>query len=111
MSQTPPPPADDDPTEDAPASPGPWTITDVLKTAVGGVVIAWVVVGMGPNLLMANSSVAGTWGDTFGGITALFSGLACAGIIALLWLHHVELRTHRSALQHLLEELQHRENR
>ena len=48
---------------------------------------------------LEHGQVAGTWGDSFGGLTALFSGLAFWGVIAALLLQMQELRLQREEIR------------
>lgn len=49
----------------------------------------------------------GTFGDTFGGINALFSGLALGGIVTAIFMQKSELALQREELEHTRKILQH----
>jgi len=65
----------------------------------------------GGGFLILRYGLIGDWetraqaGDTFGGITSLFSGLAFAGLIVTLWMQRHELRLQRLELTETREEL------
>jgi hypothetical protein len=52
-----------------------------------------------------NIESAGVFGDSFGVLTSLFSGLAFAGIIVTVWMQRDELRLQRKELELTREEL------
>ena len=57
------------------------------------VVSVWLIVGLSvPNYLYADGNGRGTFGDQFGAVNALFSGLAFGGVIIALWLQQREIR-------------------
>jgi uncharacterized membrane protein len=56
-------------------------------------------------LLFASANVRGTFGDMFGSVNALFSGLALAGIILTILLQRQELSLQRQELKYTREEL------
>lgn len=56
-------------------------------------VVAWLGVGLVlPFLAGSSESERGIFGDQFGAVNALFSGLALGGIIIALWFQHTELK-------------------
>jgi len=65
----------------------------------------------GGGFLIIRYGLIGDWetraqaGDTFGGITSLFSGLAFAGLIVTLWMQRHELRLQRLELSETRAEL------
>jgi len=65
----------------------------------------------GGGFLIIRYALLGDWetraqaGDTFGGITSLFSGLAFAGLIVTLWMQRHELRLQRLELSETRAEL------
>ena len=72
--------------------------------SVVGVVIVWAAVGwLMPSLLRGNN--AGEFGDQFGAATALFSGLAFAGIIITIWIQGKELELQRRELELTRDEI------
>lgn len=76
---------------------------------IGATVIVFFLWGGG--FLILRYALIGDWetraqaGDTFGGITSLFSGLAFAGLIVTLWMQRHELRLQRLELIETREEL------
>ena len=76
---------------------------------IGATVIVFVLWGGG--FLIIRYALLGDWetraqaGDTFGGITSLFSGLAFAGLIVTLWMQRHELRLQRLELSETRAEL------
>jgi hypothetical protein len=65
------------------------------------VVIAWGLSG----LLLHGDEDRGTFGDMFGAVNALFSGLAFAALIFTVWMQRVELSLQRQELELTREEL------
>lgn len=65
---------------------------------VGGVAIAWVASGYVVWHQFPKMSDRGTFGDMFGSINSLFSGLAFAGLIIAILLQHKELQLQRDEL-------------
>ena len=76
---------------------------------IGSAVLVFVLWGGG--FLVLRYGLIGDWetraqaGDTFGGITSLFSGLAFAGLIVTLWMQRHELRLQRLELAETRAEL------
>jgi len=77
-----------------------WLAAAVI--IVVAIVATWAVLRM---TLFANSDEAGKFGDYFGGINALFSGLAFAGLIYTVLLQKTELALQREELRDTREEL------
>jgi len=67
-----------------------------------GVLLMWFLCGY---LLYDNTAGRGTFGDMFGAVNALFSGLAFAGIIIALFFQKKELELQRGELAQTREEL------
>lgn len=70
----------------------------------GGVVCLWVFLGNEPYRQAGSPGLdelgkAGTYGDSFGAVNALFSGLAFAGVIVALYLQTTELRLQREEME------------
>ena len=63
--------------------------------------LSWVLI----DLCISNTTNRGTFGDKFGAINALFSGLAFAGLIVTLLFQKEELKLQREELAHTREEL------
>jgi len=64
-----------------------------LIAAFAGVIVVWLVVGLAlPIYLFDNKGDRGTFGDQFGSVNALFSGLALGGVIIALWLQQREVK-------------------
>lgn len=57
------------------------------------------------SLVFFDATIRGTFGDMFGSINALFSGLALAGIIITILLQRQELELQRQELKETKEEL------
>ncbi len=77
----------------------------VLLLACLSVVVIWLVVGYLPRWINSTLEEAGQFGDTFGVVNALFSGLAFAGIIIALILQREDLQIQRQDLKLTLEEV------
>lgn len=56
-------------------------------------------------LLLTSANFRGTFGDMFGAVNSLFSGLALAGIIITILLQRQELALQRKELQYTRDEL------
>ena len=69
------------------------------------VVILWIVLGFGPVLVLKQWSHRGTYGDMFGSVNALFSGLALGGVIVAILLQSKELSLQRQELEMTRKEL------
>ena len=66
----------------------------ILAVVIISLVVGYyfiVTAGIEQNAIKSSNNV-GTFGDMFGGITALFSGLAFAGIIITVWMQAHELK-------------------
>lgn len=59
--------------------------------AVVFVILAWLVTMVAVPAFFKGPSSVNEFGDMFGAVNALFSGLALAALIATLWLQHQEL--------------------
>ncbi|MEX2323892.1 MAG: putative phage abortive infection protein [Acidimicrobiia bacterium] len=66
-------------------------VTPVAIVAFGGVMLLWIVVGFGPPLIWPGLRERALWGDAFGLVGALFSGLAFAGVVVALFFQNREL--------------------
>ena len=63
-----------------------------------GVMLAWACGGVLPHLWHSCWEGAGQFGDSFGAINALFSGLALGGVIVAIWLQSRELELQREEM-------------
>lgn len=75
-----------------------------LLLLLSAVVVIWALYAALILLLVSGMDNRGMSGDMFGGITALFSGLAFAGLIFTLFVQKKELQFQREELSHLVEE-------
>jgi hypothetical protein len=66
---------------------------------LGVVIILWLACGIGCYFLLQPPAGAGEFGDMFGAVNALFSGLAFAGLIITILLQKQELRAQREELR------------
>lgn len=78
-----------------------------LHVLIGILVVfsLWLLLGVFLPPLMSESVSAGTFGDQFGAVNALFSGLAFAGVIYAVILQSKELELQRSELEQTREVL------
>jgi hypothetical protein len=72
------------------------THTKIALFIGGGVMVLWA----GCGLLLYSLPDRGTFGDMFGAVNALFSGLAFAGVIYALLLQHEEIEQAKAAFLH-----------
>ncbi len=77
--------------------PGGWQAVGLI----GFVVLCWIGLGFYASI----QPEPGVFGDMFGFVNALFSGLAFAGLIYAIWLQRIELRLQRRELEATREEL------
>lgn len=80
-------------------------IRQLITLSVGGVTFVWLVVGLFPSWWNTDMATAGTLGDSFGAVNALFSALAFAGVILALFIQMEELREQRKVLTLQQEEM------
>jgi hypothetical protein len=85
----------DDETKIESLSSRPW----ILVTVFGAIFVAWIATPFVMLSLVNRLNEAGTLGDLFGSINALFSGLAFAGVIVAILLQKEELRFQREELK------------
>lgn len=82
-----------------------WVITRPGILIVAGLILsACVVLGLLPFAIFRDAQDAGAIGDAFGGVNALFSGLAFAGLVVTLYLQRQELELQRKELRCTLDE-------
>lgn len=74
-----------------------WLVITIIGLWAGSIILIY--------LLMGNWSDRGTFGDAFGSINALFSGLAFGGVVLAIILQTKELEYQREELQQTREEL------
>ncbi len=79
---------------------GCWIIGGVITIAV-----LWAGTGLGIYWLLPDATEHGTFGDMFGAINSLFSGLAFLGVIVAILLQKEELRLQREELEQTRAEL------
>jgi hypothetical protein len=80
-------------------------LSSFFKIAVGLVVIS-IAFPFIVNHFFSNWQTSGTFGDTFGALNALFSGLAFAGVIVTILIQKSELENQRTELQLQRTEMQ-----
>lgn len=68
------------------------------------ILLACLVLGLLPLAFVKETQDAGAIGDAFGGVNALFSGLAFAGLVVTLYLQRQELELQRNELRCTLDE-------
>ena len=73
---------------------------------IGGVIFIWSLVIWAFPYLCSNPEIRGQWGDSFGGINALFTGLAFAILIWTLHVQQEELALQRGELRGQKEQLE-----
>ncbi|MFX1563275.1 MAG: hypothetical protein ACFFDP_08200 [Promethearchaeota archaeon] len=81
----------------------------ILRTAIilfVIIILLWVASGLVTYFLLPSWQTRGTFGDMFGVVNALFSGLALAGVILAILLQRKELELQREELKLTREELQ-----
>jgi len=81
-----------------------WLSGKGLILLLLAVIVIWLLYGWGAYHFPPSSEKSGQYGDMFGGVTALFSGLAFAGLIFTLFVQKKELQYQRQELGHLVEE-------
>ena len=70
-----------------------------------GVLAGSLIIGFVPSMIFGFSETASRWGDSFGFVNAILSGLAFAAVIITLWLQKSELRLQREELEATREQL------
>lgn len=83
---------------------GFWLSAKGLSILLFAVTIVWLVFGIIFYSIPDSLEKSGQSGDMFGGVTALFSGLAFAGLIFTLFVQKQELRYQRKELSFLVNE-------
>ena len=76
-----------------------------LKKLMLFIILLWIVSTLIVKMFFGDWSKSGSFGDTFGAINSLFSGLALAGIIYTIYLQKTELSLQREELKYTREEL------
>jgi len=77
----------------------------IVGGIVGGVLILAALFGFGAWLGFRDWQQSGVFGDTFGALNAVFSGLAMGGLVLAILLQREELKTQREELRLQREEL------
>lgn len=88
-----------------------FSVIKFLRWTVGGVILAF---GAYATILIRTTwpitelsiAKAGTFGDSFGALTSLFSGLGFAGLLATIFLQREELKLNRRELEETRREIQ-----
>jgi len=70
------------------------------------IVAVWITAWWGIPQLYPKRDEAGQFGDMFGAVNALFSGMALAGVVVAIWLQSRELALQRKELRSQKEQLQ-----
>jgi hypothetical protein len=83
---------------------GFWLSLGGLVLLLLTVFVVWLTYGIAAYTMPETLEKSGQTGDMFGGITALFSGLAFAGLVFTLFVQKKELQYQREELGHLVEE-------
>lgn len=78
--------------------------TNIITIAFISVIVIWLLFWLFIDMFIPEIN-RGVFGDKFGAVNALFSGLAFAGLIATLLYQKEELKLQREELQHTREEL------
>ena len=81
--------------------PSCWLLVVLALIILCVLAAAWCIIP----ILYPRSEQAGQFGDMFGGITALFGGLAFAGVIYAILLQRIELKLQRQELKETRKEL------
>jgi hypothetical protein len=76
-----------------------------LTVLIVAIIAAWIIITVIIWFVFKDWDKSGTFGDTFGAINSLFSGLALAGIIYTIYLQKTELSLQRKELEYTREEL------
>jgi hypothetical protein len=82
-----------------------FNATNIIIIAFISVIVVWLLFWGGIDIFISDCTDRGTFGDKFGAVNALFSGLAFAGLIATLFYQKEELKLQREELQQTREEL------
>lgn len=77
----------------------------ILLCAIGFVLLTFILSWLCIDHFIKNPNERGTFGDKFGAVNSLFSGLAFAGLIYTIYLQKEELRLQRKELQQTREEM------
>ena len=80
--------------------------TWVIPVIVSGVIVLWIASWLGISVFIDEPTNRGVFGDMFGAVNALFSGLAFAGLIVTLLYQKEELQLQREELRETRKELE-----
>lgn len=75
-----------------------WEVPGVAAVTFGVVAALWVGVGLLAPRFLETAEGRGQWGDSFGAVGALFTGLALAGVVIALYFQSRDLELQRSDL-------------
>jgi hypothetical protein len=81
---------------------GPRALT-IMALSLGSVFLVWLIVGVVPHYMP--TAWTSPLGDTYEAVSALFGGLAFAGVVVTILLQSMELRLQREELAETREEL------
>ena len=73
--------------------------TKAVLIIAGTIIVVWLLVGLMPIFIYCDPTQRGTFGDMFGAVNALFSGMALAGVVYAILLQREELRLQRQELE------------
>ena len=76
-----------------------------MSCVIGFVLVTFLLSWLCIDLFIENPNDRGTFGDKFGAVNSLFSGLAFAGLIYTIYLQKEELRLQREELQETRQEM------
>ena len=79
--------------------------TKAIANIAGVILAVWLTIGLIPVLFFSDPAARGSFGDMFGAVNALFSGLALAGVVCAILLQREELRLQRQELELTRSEL------
>lgn len=82
----------------------PWKLSPrAVAFGVAAVVVVTVIYGVTLTCFYPTSTERGTFGDMFGALNAMFSGLAFLGVVAAIYLQQVELRAQQHEMRQARE--------
>ena len=84
---------------------GKTITTRLVSLAILAILLAWIIYGFVVFYTLPDWPERGAFGDMFGAINALFSGLALAGVILAIFLQKQELELQRHELELTRQEL------
>jgi hypothetical protein len=66
-----------------------------IAIVIGGAILLWIIAWVAMLTLLPDYQTRGQFGDMFGAVNSLFSGLAMAGVIYTVWLQTKEIEAQR----------------